>query len=516
MKLKAVKLKEFKRFDDLTIDLGDAPKKIIAMVGPNGCGKSSVFDAFEEMLKNLQNNGKEDNGYYSKAMFYEDEAARKNDYQSNNSISITNTDNSAIELKSFCIRTSYRFASKINVSQIKSKGEIINDERPISSISLDSRLQANYERLIGNAYSAFEKGDKTGKEVKEELIGKINKVLAEVLTIQISSFGNVVEGKGSLYFKKENTVDFPYSNLSSGEKEVVDILIDLIIKVDTYNDTVYCIDEPELHLNTTIQRKLLIEIDKLIPDNCQLWIATHSIGFLRALQEELKDKVQILDYGEKDYFQGTKTITPLLPTRKNWQRIFSTALDDLTYLVAPKLIVYCEGQPIPALGNVEQGLDAEVLNFIFSEEYFDTLFVSSGGNDVLRNSTLAIQIVEKAFDGVQVIRLKDKDFRSVAQRRDFILEDSINRMFNRREIENYIFDKEVLTAFCTSNGNIFNEAAYSAIVTDIVNQDLKPIQQQIQNLANGQGPIAEWKKELKKHIAKDSKIYKILKSCIFK
>jgi len=45
MRLKKVRLKNgYKRFRDLTIDLGDEPARVVALVGPNGCGKSSVLD----------------------------------------------------------------------------------------------------------------------------------------------------------------------------------------------------------------------------------------------------------------------------------------------------------------------------------------------------------------------------------------------------------------------------------------------------------------------------------------
>jgi len=46
MKIKKLRIfNNYRRFHDLTIDLGDDPKRIITLVGPNGCGKSSVFDA---------------------------------------------------------------------------------------------------------------------------------------------------------------------------------------------------------------------------------------------------------------------------------------------------------------------------------------------------------------------------------------------------------------------------------------------------------------------------------------
>jgi len=76
MRIKNIRLKEFKRFDDLTIELGDNPKKIIALVGPNGCGKSSIFDAFEEKAKDYRNPGSESVDFFSKSMFYDSEKKR--------------------------------------------------------------------------------------------------------------------------------------------------------------------------------------------------------------------------------------------------------------------------------------------------------------------------------------------------------------------------------------------------------------------------------------------------------
>ena len=69
MRVKKLRLKDFKRFDDLTIDLGETPKKIVALVGPNGCGKSSIFDAFEVKRKKFLHYGEEDGSFYSKSQY---------------------------------------------------------------------------------------------------------------------------------------------------------------------------------------------------------------------------------------------------------------------------------------------------------------------------------------------------------------------------------------------------------------------------------------------------------------
>lgn len=526
MKVKSIRLKDFKRFDDLTINLTENPKKIIALVGPNGCGKSSIFDAFEEKLKDYRGYYSEHEGpaFFSKALYSVQVEKRNNPYDKSIAISIDFKDG-APNRKSFYIRTAYRFTSKFNVQQLEALPDILNSQdEPTSSISLDRRLESNYKRLLGSAYSEFFDGIKTGEQVRQELIGKINIILSNILDIEISEFGNILQKKGQLYFKKGNSINFPYSNLSAGEKEVIDIVIDLIVKVKEFNDTVFCIDEPELHLNTAIQRKLLIEIENLIPDNCQLWVATHSIGFLRALQDELKEKAQIIDFSERDYFTGSHVITPMKMSRANWQRIFSTALEDLTGLVSPKRIIYCEGKHMPGLNGIERGLDAKVYNNIFSEKYNDTLFVSSGGNTELdQRSEIALAVLTKVFSDVEIFVLKDRDMASgkittEADRQIYLQTNPNNhRVLKRWEIENYLYDKEVLKRYCAHNGLNFNETAYDDFVKNIDNQNLKDETGRIKNYC---GIVANVNPEtfkllLSYFVTEDSVVFNELEQCIF-
>jgi predicted ATPase len=523
MKINKVRLTQFKRFTDLQIDLGESPKKVVALVGPNGSGKSSVFDAFEEKQKTYKNaNYNPSSSFFSKLLHLIQ--GNNQTYDRNNAVKIVKSDGTEnFDKKSFYIRTSYRFTPRLNVTEIKQQRDALDDAgRPGSSTELDGRMLENYERMIGTAWDEFWNEDgngKTGKVTREELTGKINEILGKILDVKISNLGNVVKGRGQLYFEKGDSKDFPYENLSAGEKEVVDIITDLIIKTREYDDTVFCIDEPELHLNTAIQRKLLIEIEKLVPNNCQLWIATHSIGFLRALQEELKDKTSVLDFSENN-FDETVTIVPMRPTRRNWQKIFQTALEDITGLLAPRRIVYCEGKKEPDGNGDEQGLDAEVFNTIFEGSHHDTLFISSGGNTELdRNASIALTILSKAFVDVELLILKDRDINrdgsltTPEQRLAWLAKDDNRRMLKRREIENYLFDFEIVSRKYPSV--VVDE--YNKIVSNIENADVKSKTGEIMNFCGIANGITgeDFKKELATFITSETNAYRDLKGVIF-
>ncbi len=265
-------------------------------------------------------------------------------------------------------------------------------------------MDESYRRLNLKYNNYLNSQDCRPSEAKSKIIGDLNSSIKNCLDLEIVSIGNIEANKGTLYFKKtDHPTEFDFNVLSSGEKEVVDILLDLYLRQDEYNDTIFLIDEPELHINTSIQKKLLLEINKLVGQNCQIWVATHSIGFLRALQEDLKDECQIIYFKQGENWASTpQLLKPIKKTLANWKEIFETALDDLTGLISPKRIIYCEGKDRPGVNGIEKGFDAKVFNNIFSEKYHDTLFISSGGNTELdQRSEIALAILTKVFSDIR-------------------------------------------------------------------------------------------------------------------
>ena len=67
MRIKEVKLKNFKRFTDLELKEIPESAKLVLLIGSNGSGKSSVFDEFEYISRAAKTRGRNNNqAYYSK------------------------------------------------------------------------------------------------------------------------------------------------------------------------------------------------------------------------------------------------------------------------------------------------------------------------------------------------------------------------------------------------------------------------------------------------------------------
>jgi hypothetical protein len=387
-------------------------------------------------------------------------------------------------------------------------------------------MEDNYRRLYAVYNRYLETADVKPSEAKAKIIGDLNASIRECLDLEVSSLGNVEDDKGTLYFRKpDHPTEFEFNVLSAGEKEVIDLLLDLYLRKDDYNDTVFLIDEPELHISTTIQRKLLVQINRLVGEDCQIWLTTHSIGFLRALQTEMRGQCQIIQFRpELNLASDPCTLTPSKVTPGLWRELFAIALDDLASLVSPRTLIYCEGRAEPGKEGRERGVDARVLNNIFAGSHPDALFVSSGGNTELdQRSAIAISILGKVFPTVDILILKDRDMASGKatdenDRQIYLKTNPSNhRVLKRWEIENYLYDKAVLTAYCAGEKLPFDEGAYDAFVTDIVNQNLKDETGRIKNFCGIKGSVSadDFKVALSDYVTEGTTLFEELKTCIF-
>lgn len=526
MRITKLKIENFKFFDHLTVEGISKEAEVVLLVGPNGTGKSCIFDAFNYFAyKSKRNGDASDDEYYKK--------------DRNKLIGVHLFDGDGIEMNrpefenrsvNFYGRSSYRFTSKISRDSISTgvASRVLKDQdAPITYAELDQRIENDIEKALGEFIQAVQAQlGRTDKDIVAQVIGKLNESLRVIFPDSNLSLNRIVDphsdpssSKIDLEFSKNGT-SFSFRNLSAGEKEVVDIIFNFHRRKDSWiKDGVYFIDEPELHLNTKIQALLFKELHRLCKEmNAQLWVATHSLGFLRAAQDEKrkeKNVVSIIEF-KPEFADSRISVRPIDGVRKDWQRIFQTALEDITGLVLPELIIYCEGEKKPSEDSSENGVDANIYNKIFEVTYPEAFFVSSGGgNEPVIYSAVALDVLQKAFVESKILVLKDRggsaSFKTDEERTSILSQDPRKRILLRREIENYLFDPEILKSYKTDVdiSSIYGEGF------DYKTEFLKPKYQKIKQSLSFDGDIKDLMLALAERITPTTSVYLELAGVIF-
>ena len=436
MKIKSIHLQNFKRFTDLNIQNIPETAKLVVLLGPNGCGKSSLFDALHYKSHEYRQIGHQSEpDYYFKMSTLMHQPVPLN-------IEFHNASQADLR-KAIYVRTAYRNDPVINIGAIQTMQSVFQEQRFSRLIDNDAAAGTNFQRLASNALErAFRREDseKTLGQFQKETLGEIQDAMRRLFPdLVLNSLGNPLSDR-SFTFDKGASKKFPYKNLSGGEKSAFDLLLDIFVKKVEYDDTVFCIDEPEAHMNPRLQGKLLEELFRFVNDKSQLWIATHAIGMMRTalqLYKRYKDQVVFLDFTDRN-FDDPEVIELAKPNRRFWEQTHAIALDDLAALVAPDQIVICEGR------HGDQGFDAECYNQIFSEEFPNTKFVSAGGKGSLQNY---IPVIGAVTRGVNVFGLRDLDDDTsptdVARS-----EKQGIKVLKRGKIEDYLLADGVLHALC--------------------------------------------------------------------
>ena len=364
---------------------------------------------------------------------------------------------SAADLKkSLYVRSAYRHVPSFTGTTIEQPSDVLDRHAVHRLIDTDETVANNYQRIIWRLLGKVTTPGLTTNDILKETIGDLQKSMKIVFQdIRLDALVSA-QDTGTFTFTKGKSRNFLYENLSAGEKAAFDLLLDVVVNKVAFNDSLYCIDEPELHLNTKLQGPLLKELYRLVPGNSQLWLATHSMGMVRTAQEiraEHPEHVVFLDMGfspdgEPRNYDEPQTIEPADPDHSFWSRHYAVALDDMAELLAPDRLVICEGS---TQDDDDPALDESCYNRIFAREFPRTRFVSVGAATNVEKRMRDLLPVLKRIVGTSIVRFRDRDALTPEEIEDKRAE-GVYVMAEYRNIESILLSDGVLSKLCDSLG----------------------------------------------------------------
>lgn len=267
-----VKIEKVRNLKNIEIRLNEKEKKHLIFTGKNGSGKTSVLEAMASYIDNIKS---------------------ISDYKKNLGIDLSfnvSEEKIAEEIEKGNLITAYYKAERIfkadiprQIEKVELKDNYRTEETP--------RKEFIKYLLDLKATQAF---SRTGnKQDKAEKIGKwfdsFEKLLQEIFD---SRDLKLIFDEETFQFKLEENgkEPFDFNTLSSGYAAVLDIVVDIIIRMEKKTGKnfkfdmqgIVLIDEIETHLHLELQKRILKLLTTVFP-NVQFIITTHSPFILSSL-----------------------------------------------------------------------------------------------------------------------------------------------------------------------------------------------------------------------------------------
>ena len=359
MNINKLHLTNFKRFTELEIDLSTcaSPPKLVLLIGANGSGKSSVFDAFEYLsgpYKGVRVDFQSDE-YLSYFKNDQDgEVSVSCSFGGGNSFRRTNGAIDAARLdmdirEAFYGRSSLRTVPELQHRNGRAVDLTEDDDRPQRSIERDTRFESDISHVTARILREVWGERFDSEQMKARFLDPINDAMVRVFgngdatTLRLTAMIPALGGKPpDIRFSKGQS-EVHYDLLSSGEKEVFNILLNLFVRREHFTNAIYFIDELDVHLHTRLQYALLQEIvERWIPEHSQLWTASHSLGFID--YGSSGSDTAIIDFDDLD-FDRPQVLRPAPKT----EHVFDIAVPRSSALkVFPnKRLILCENTDAP-------------------------------------------------------------------------------------------------------------------------------------------------------------------------
>ncbi|MCC5668322.1 ATP-binding protein [Nostoc sp. CHAB 5784] len=424
----------------------DKLSNVVVIAGPNGVGKTRLIQG---LLQAFQSNG----SYLNIRLIIEATAKSESEQWGKDFLDTSIAEDSqklAITLQQNRSRT--RWVS--SVIQFESNRTI----QQIQPYSFTWDIIDPWEELIGWNYSFYELKNRF-QDTLHSLFRKVqsrrNEIArkAEILIKQgertmsldfpdpLLPFKNAFsqllapkellepEARQQELFYSYEGQQFPLSSLSSGEREVVNIIFDFLLRNPSHSIIIF--DEPELHLHPELSYKLLQTI-QTIGNNNQFIYCTHSPDIITASLEN-----------------SVIFIAPPIGTTSN--QAILVREDDETHEALQKIGqsigIVALGKKLVLVEGSDSSLDKQVYGAILKNKFPNLVLVPSGGKEVITSfSSIITSILERTIWGVEFFMLCDRDAVPLSVSTSS-LEDAGKGRFKILKcyhLENYFLDEKVL------------------------------------------------------------------------
>ena len=283
-----IKIKNVRHLRNITIPLSKDTCKHLIFTGKNGSGKTSVLQAISN--------------YLNEAVTSDSMTEAAHTHKQYNEASENITDNISIEFNESVDTVCHHFEKGHFVLAYYKAERTFEADVPkhIEKISLQEKyliddtprqLFVKYlvDLKVTEALARSNEKNQKADEIKkwftkfQELLRKIFDDETLELVFEEDTF--------SFFIKEKNRSTFDFNSLSSGFAAVLDIVLDLIMRMEkTTNRTfdfnipgIVLIDEIETHLHLDLQKTILELLTGIFP-NIQFIVSTHSPFILNSLE----------------------------------------------------------------------------------------------------------------------------------------------------------------------------------------------------------------------------------------
>ena len=269
-----------------------------------------------------------------------------------------------------------------------------------------------------------------------------------------------------------HTHDIDY--LSSGEKEILMTFIE-ILKLQL-TGSIILFDEPDLHLNAALEKKIIRNLDRIVKEGNQIWVITHSLEIIGSIPIESLYKMKSI-FPEND----KENMIELCSEKRDKYEIFNNLGATTGIQLISDKIVYVEGSS-----------DIEILRTLFKEFDDKICFIETNGVKGIQGISHAVgKLMDQATEYDSFLMIRD---------RDFLTDDECGKLVNKyenrvhvltkRNIENLLLDPNILCdVFNSLEVNIYSSAEIQVLIKTTAdkfkNQTIKElIQEKIYCLFN--------------------------------